>query len=228
MERTGNQDAAAKIIETVLELLETEGYDAVQLREVARRARVSLTTVYKLYPTRDDLMLAAVEQWLATNTYGMLTEAPEGESLRDGIVRLLRSVFEPWEHHPRMLEAYFQARSGPRGHRLDEQGFDAILPAASALFDDIDPDYVADIGMVLTNMTYALIGRFAAGSLEITEILPALERIVYRLTTNNEPLAAPASAQRPQPGEAPTLVLRPSFISPYDPGPSNTGDTGPL
>ncbi|MBF6170177.1 TetR family transcriptional regulator [Nocardia blacklockiae] len=205
----------------MLDLLESDGYDAVQLREVARRARVSLTTVYKLYPTRDDLILAAVEQWLATNTYVTLPPAPAGESLRDGIVRLLRYVFEPWEHHPRMLEAYFQARSGPRGNRLDAQGFDAILPAASALLEDLDPDYVADIGMVLTNMTYALIGRFAAGSLEITEILPALERIVYRLTTNNEPLAA--RSRHAAPGEAPTLVLRPSFISPYDPGPGNSG-----
>ena len=31
-----------RILDIVVELLETEGYDAVQLREVARRARTSL------------------------------------------------------------------------------------------------------------------------------------------------------------------------------------------
>jgi AcrR family transcriptional regulator len=34
-----------RILDIVVELLETEGYDAVQLREVARRARTSLATI---------------------------------------------------------------------------------------------------------------------------------------------------------------------------------------
>ena len=43
-----------RILDIVVEILETEGYDAVQLREVARRARASLATIYKRYPTRDE------------------------------------------------------------------------------------------------------------------------------------------------------------------------------
>ena len=49
-----------RILDIVAELLETEGYDAVQLREVARRARTSLATIYKRYSTRDELILAAL------------------------------------------------------------------------------------------------------------------------------------------------------------------------
>nr|WP_276514855.1 hypothetical protein [Nocardia transvalensis] len=150
--------------------------------------------------------------------------APADETLRHGIMRMLRYVFEPWERHPSMLEAYYLTRTGQAAQRLDAQGFDAILPAASDLLARLDPEYVADIGLVLTNMVHSLIGRFAAGAIEITDILPALDRIVYRLTTNNEPFAAPAQAQR-QNGAAQTLVLRPSFISPYDPGPGTTSGT---
>ena len=36
------------IVGVVQELLESGGYDGVQLREVARRARVSLSTIYRL------------------------------------------------------------------------------------------------------------------------------------------------------------------------------------
>ena len=75
-------------------------------------------------------------------------------------------------------------------------------------------------------MTYALIGRFVNGDLEITEILPALDRIVHRLTANNEPLAA-GRGRRQHSHEASTLALRPSFISPYDPDPG-TGGSGSL
>jgi AcrR family transcriptional regulator len=34
-----------RILDIVVDLLETEGYDAVQLREVARRARTSLAAM---------------------------------------------------------------------------------------------------------------------------------------------------------------------------------------
>ena len=53
-----------RILDIVAELLETEGYDAVQLREVARRARTSLATIYKRYSTRDELILAALQSWM--------------------------------------------------------------------------------------------------------------------------------------------------------------------
>ncbi|WP_223521163.1 TetR family transcriptional regulator [Nocardia sputi] len=216
MARSDERDSAAKIIDAVVSMLESDGYDAVQLRAVARSAHVSLATVYKQFPTRDDLMLAAVERWMATNTYAAPAPTLEGESLTDGLLRLLRYVFEPWERNPRMLEAYYRVRSSPAGRRLDAQGFDAVLPAVGALFADIDPEYTADIALVLTHMTYALIGRFAHADLDITEILPALERTVRRLTGNNEPLAAPTARRTDGAG---TFPWDPSIVSPFSPGP---------
>ncbi|MCP2276140.1 TetR family transcriptional regulator [Nocardia amikacinitolerans] len=216
MARTGETETATKIIDTVLSLLDSDGYDAVQLRPVAKQAHVSLATVYKLYPTRDELILAAVEQWMATNIYTELAPPCENESLADGLLRLVRYVFEPWERNPRMLTAYYRARSGPGGQRLDTQGFDAVLPAATVLFTGIDPDYIADVGLVLSNMVYALVGRFANEDLAITEILPALERTIARLTGNNEPFAAAAGSPAP---DAPPFTWSPSIVSPYSPGP---------
>ena len=44
-----------------IEILETDGYDAVQQREVARRAGVSLATIYKNFSSRDELIFRALE-----------------------------------------------------------------------------------------------------------------------------------------------------------------------
>ncbi len=222
--RTGESDPATKIIDTVLSLLDSDGYDAVQLRAVAKQAHVSLATVYKLYPTRDELILAAVEQWMAANIYTEMAPPRENESLADGLVRMVRYVFEPWEDNPRMLVAYYRARSGPGGQRLDTQGFDAVLPAASTLFAGIDADYIADVGLVLSNMVYALVGRFAHDDLEITEILPALERTITRMTGNNEPFAA--AAGRPLTADTAPFTWSPAIVSPYSPGP-DTGEQAP-
>ncbi|EUA92443.1 bacterial regulatory s, tetR family protein [Mycobacterium ulcerans str. Harvey] len=58
----------------MVHLLQTEGYDAVQLREVARRARTSLATIYKRYANRDELILAALEFWMDEHHYAGLAE----------------------------------------------------------------------------------------------------------------------------------------------------------
>ncbi|MGF7238701.1 MAG: TetR family transcriptional regulator [Frankia sp.] len=177
------------IVGVVVEILESDGYDAVQLREVARRAHVSLATIYKRFPTRDELIVTAVEHWMAANSYTGLAPPAADESLYDGLMRVFRYVFEPWERSPRMLEAFHRACTGPGRDRLELQGASAIFPVAFAVLEGADPAYVDDIESVLTNMVHALIGRFADGTLSITAILPTLERAVYRLVANNEPEA---------------------------------------
>lgn len=184
------------IMREVLDLLKSGGYDAVQLREVARRAHVSLATIYKLFPTRDELIVTAMEQWMAVNSYAELAPPARDESLRDGLMRVFRYVFEPWERNPRMLAAYHRARTGPGGERLELQGMEAIELVARAVLEGGAPDYVRDVEIILTNMAYAVIGRAADGQLEPAAILPTLERAVFRLTANNEPAAAAARIQR--------------------------------
>jgi TetR/AcrR family transcriptional regulator, cholesterol catabolism regulator len=202
--REVRQDGTAgAILSAVTELLEAEGYDGVELREVARRAHVSLATIYKLFPTRpnllrtrDALIIEAIERWQAANAYGHLATPPADATLHNALIDVFRHVFEPWESCPRMLEAYHRARSGPGGERLPLQGATAVVPVLREILEDADPDYVADISAILTNLTYGLIGRFVDGEVRITEVLPTLERAVARLTSNNEPAAQAALRRR--------------------------------
>ena len=190
--------SADAIVAVVQELLESGGYEAVQLREVARRASVSLATIYRNFATRDDLIVTAIERWMSAGSYADLAPPAPDEPLYDGLMRGLRYVFEPWERSPRMLEAYHRARTGPGGGRLDAQGMAAIMPLARAALAQADPEYAHDIDVILRNMAYAVIGRFASGTLDITAILPTLERAVFRLTANNETAAVEARERRPQ------------------------------
>ncbi|MEU1981763.1 TetR family transcriptional regulator [Nocardia sp. NPDC019395] len=215
--------AVDQIIDVVLHLLETDGYEAVQLREVARRAHVSLATVYKHFADRDELIVTAVEHWMATHSFTAMQRPQPGETLCAGLMRIFRYVFEPWERSPRMLEAYHHARTGPCGHRLDAQGIEAMQPVLTALFERADPTYVEDISLVLNNLTYALIGRFADRNLEITEILPILDRAAYRLTHDNhaDAAAAVSGGTNRQPGPDETVIA--SLAAPFR-APDRTGD----
>lgn len=185
-----DSDPSRQIVSVVLELLQSDGYEAVQLRAVARQAHVSLTTVYKLFATRDELIVRAIQEWMAENAYAEVEPSPPDESTRDALMRVLRCVFEPWERAPRMLEAYHHARQGPCGQELDEQGLVALLPVVAEVIRDLDPGYLEDLVLILGNMVLSLIGRFATGAQEISGILPTLERAVYRLTADNTAAAA--------------------------------------
>nr|WP_068272249.1 TetR family transcriptional regulator [Aldersonia kunmingensis] len=181
-------DGEQRIRAAVVELLETEDYDAIQVREVARRARVSLSKIYKLYGTRDELILAAINWWMAENAYASLPEhaAQPGESLHVALMRVLRPIFEPLERHPRLLAAYFRVRASTRGEMLVSHGLEAVFPAAMAALVDVDIEFVQDIDAILQSLVYGLMGRFTAGEIEVTDIVPAIDRTVFWLTSGYE------------------------------------------
>ncbi|WP_280275706.1 TetR family transcriptional regulator [Nocardia wallacei] len=173
-----------RIRATVVELLEAEGYDAIQVREVARRARVSLAKIYKLYGTRDELILAALDWWMAENCYARMPEyvVRPGESLHTGMMRVLRPVFEPWEDHPGLLAAYFRARASAGGQTLMSHGIDAVFPAAMAVLGDVDMDFIHDLYAILNSLVYGLMGQFSSGEIAVTDIVPAIDRTLYWMT----------------------------------------------
>ncbi|BBX69135.1 TetR/AcrR family transcriptional regulator [Mycolicibacterium psychrotolerans] len=181
-------DGDSRVLATVVDILESDGYDAVQLRAVARRARTSLATIYKRYPTRDELILAALEAWMADNRYaGVVPHArAPGESLYDALMDLFRRIFEPWERHPRMLSAYYRVRSSPSGKRLLDSGLGIVGPAGLELLSDVDDEFINSLDTIVSSVVYGLLGRFAIGEIAITDILPTLDRTVYWLTKGYE------------------------------------------
>ncbi len=181
---TGPTPAAA-IIAVVLDLLRTEGYDAVQLREVAGRAHVSLATIYRLFGSRDDLLLAALEVWREDNVYLGLEIGEPDESLYDGLMRVFRHIFEPWEREPHLLEAFHRVLAGPKGDALAADGTVVVRPVVRALFDSEDAAYVDDVTLILEHVVYGAVGRFVDGKLDVTGILPVIERTVDRLTRDH-------------------------------------------
>ena len=184
------QEAAPDpLIEIVVDLIDTQGYDAVQLREVARRARMSLTTIYKRYPTRDELIVAALRWWMDTHRYAAFTSHPASSadaSVYDGLMWIFRAIFEPWEKHPNILQAYVRAQAGPGGDELTQHGFNVVVPAARAVLRNCEDHFAEDLGLILTGVVYGTLGQFAAGAIAITDIVPTIERTVYWLTKAHE------------------------------------------
>ncbi len=54
-------DRSDAILDTVLTLLKEEGYDQLRMQDVADRACVGLSTIYRRWPTKHDVVRAALE-----------------------------------------------------------------------------------------------------------------------------------------------------------------------
>ena len=182
--RTPPDEARERIVRVVIELLRTDGYDSVGLRQVARRAHVSLARIYDQFGSRDELIVAAMLRWMDEHAYATLN-LPPALGVYEGLMHVFRAVFEPWERNPLMLEAFHRARIGPAGQALARQGADALSPIIGAVLADTDPAYARDVELVLANLFYAVFGRFADGELAIADLLPILERTAFRLTADN-------------------------------------------
>jgi len=176
------------VLDVVLDLIRAEGYHAVQVRMVAKRARIGLDTLYRLFPTRDDLIIAALSRWMAANASSTADTRP-APSLYEGLLHVYRELFQPWLEHPRILDAYVRARLRPGGERLDAEGLAVLTPRLFGLFNDVDPTYRDDVLTIVGHVVNAAVGAAAQGALPIDEILPLIERTVYRLTTDNRNLA---------------------------------------
>ena len=181
-----SESRADEIIEVVIDLLDSGGYDAVQVRTVASRARVSLTTIYKLYGTLDQLTATALERWMETHAYAELDMPYPDESPYDILVRVLRTVFEPWERHPRMLEAHYRLQGSSVGEWLFNQGVEIVRPLTEAALRTADPAFVGDLELIYSHFLRGVLARFADGEIKVAEILPILERGLRRLITDSQ------------------------------------------
>ena len=69
------QERRARILRTARELINEVGYAGMTTRELAARAKVSATTLFNLYNTKEELLLAALREQLG----GMNSELDEAQ-----------------------------------------------------------------------------------------------------------------------------------------------------
>ena len=85
-----SEERSEHILETVLHLLKEVGYDQLRMQDVADRAGAGLATIYRRWPTKQDLVRASLECELATEKY-TVTDDPRAD-VRHVLVQLARDM----------------------------------------------------------------------------------------------------------------------------------------
>jgi AcrR family transcriptional regulator len=111
------EETRRRILEATLALHSEKGIFGTSWQDIARRADVSVGTVYKHFPSLDELVPACGELMYAITRPPSLKDAPEifagASSLKERLERLISALFDFYERGAPYIETDFQERQLP-------------------------------------------------------------------------------------------------------------------
>lgn len=159
------------------------GYDSVSMRDIAREAKLSMTTVYQFCGSKDHLIAEAHLEWMETFRDQMLRRRPRGRTAAARASTYIRQITDAWENQPvltlTLQRAVYAVDPGSREVRAASgSAYKAIMNAALGDEDVPDRDAIVEIlGHVIDSVTFA----WVCGSYDATEGRRILERTVTTL-----------------------------------------------
>jgi TetR/AcrR family transcriptional regulator, cholesterol catabolism regulator len=147
--RTQQQvERRARVIAAAMTLAAKGGYDAVQMRAVAQEADVALGTLYRYFSSKDELLLAGLEQ-LAEDMRSQLHEHPvRGRTLAERVSKVLAKLCDVLEAEPLLAHAVVTALSSSDPATAEHTaGVQKQLTAMIA--DALDGEQIDDIDGVI-------------------------------------------------------------------------------
>ena len=115
----------AEILETTLAVLAESGYDGLTIDKVAARVGAARATVYRRWPTKADLVLAAIEQLSRVDVN--LDRLPDTGSLRGDMVAMILPQTDAEEQFRMKAMAGVAALTFTEEPRLAEVATDASV-----------------------------------------------------------------------------------------------------
>ena len=174
---SGQAARRQRVIDAALQLGSEGGYDAVQMRDVARTAEVALGTIYRYFTSKDHLLAAAMVDW-TTDLERRVVEAPgRGRSAADAVVEIIRAATGPMERDPRLAAAMVQAASAnePSVAACSEQTTRTVERMLASAMNGDDPARRARTAKVLAHVWNSCILRWANGAEAVGQIGDDLE-----------------------------------------------------
>ncbi|URM91557.1 TetR family transcriptional regulator [Streptomyces sp. MRC013] len=85
------------------------GFDAVQMREVAEAAQVALGTLYRYFPSKVHLLVAAMQDRLDGLHAALRKRPPAGEGPAERVAETLMRAFRSLQREPQLADAMVRA-----------------------------------------------------------------------------------------------------------------------
>jgi AcrR family transcriptional regulator len=187
-------DLAPRIVEAARERFLQQGVDGASLREIAREAGTSIGMVYYYFPTKDDLLLAVIEEVYGTLSAdlrrALAPDAPVAERIQrfysrvaamsDREFTVIRIVLREALVSSQRLKKVFARFTAEGGHVPAMASALVEGMTAGAVRDDLHPLVTLAVTFVVGFMP-VLARRIAQGAVPELE-LPPPEEMAAQLT----------------------------------------------
>ncbi len=107
--RSPQMERRRRILDATISLASEGGYDAVQMRVVAHRAEVALGTLYRYFPSKVHLLVAALAREFERTAEQLHRRPFPGRSRAERVGYVLRGTTQVLEDDPRLTEALTRA-----------------------------------------------------------------------------------------------------------------------
>ena len=103
------EERARRIIESTIGLAEEGGFEAVRLRDVAARAEVAMGTLYRRFHSKEDLLVAALEQETRKMEERVRQRPPKGATASERAVSFFVFTTRGMLRRPNLSRAMLKA-----------------------------------------------------------------------------------------------------------------------
>jgi TetR/AcrR family transcriptional regulator, cholesterol catabolism regulator len=168
-----------RVIAAATEILSEGGQEAVQMKDLAQRAEVSLATLYRYFPSKDYVLLAVCLFRYQAALRLVSGEEPRGVTVRDRVFAHLMREFRAEQRNQRLTAALTAALTG--GGR----SYSSIIEAVEHTHWQIIRHVAAGGGtlteqqekllMVVRDIAGAAVRRWVAGIYSVAEVAAQVE-----------------------------------------------------
>ena len=102
-----------RVVTAAVELASEGGYDVVQMRDVAARARVALGTIYRYFESKDQMLAAALVDWTEELERRLEHRPPSGRTAEERVVEVVRRASGAIERNQKLSSALVTAVASP-------------------------------------------------------------------------------------------------------------------
>ena len=107
-------DRYQRMLQAATAMLASGGEDALQMKELADRAVVSLATLYRYFPSKDHLLLAISQSRYENALRRVSAEAPRGATVQERVTGHLLREFRAEQRDQRLTAALTRVLSDTR------------------------------------------------------------------------------------------------------------------
>ena len=159
------------------------GYDSINMRELAEAGKMSMTTIYQFCSSKDHLIAEAHVEEMESLRAQLRDKPPAGATAQERVLRVVRGMARNYARNEALMKTMFRAvySLDPAVHDVREQVQANFLTIMNTAIGDEDVDNRVEVIETLAHVLNSLTFGWVSGRHDIDYVRDHLEMAVKAL-----------------------------------------------